>query len=98
MDAPLEAMDTSLYGFVGEVVHPRGMVSRPLTLGTTSLRKTCVLKFPVVDIPYAYNVFLGRPTLNTFRAVISTYHIKIKFLVIEGVGEAQPNALQARKC
>ncbi|KAL0439399.1 UNVERIFIED_CONTAM: hypothetical protein Slati_2422900 [Sesamum latifolium] len=26
-DVPLEAVDTSLYGFAGEVVHPRGMIS-----------------------------------------------------------------------
>ncbi|KAL0389155.1 UNVERIFIED_CONTAM: hypothetical protein Scaly_0272600 [Sesamum calycinum] len=51
-----------------------------------------------MDIASAYNVILGRPTLNTFRAVISTYHMKIKFPVIGGVGEAQANALQARKC
>ncbi|KAL0286929.1 UNVERIFIED_CONTAM: hypothetical protein Sangu_2716400 [Sesamum angustifolium] len=42
-DAPLEAIDTSLYGFAMEVVHPRGMVSLPLTLGITPLRKTCLL-------------------------------------------------------
>ncbi|KAL0296167.1 UNVERIFIED_CONTAM: hypothetical protein Sradi_6668800 [Sesamum radiatum] len=33
--APLEEVDTSLYGFAGEVVHPRRMVSLPLSLGTT---------------------------------------------------------------
>ncbi|KAL0449077.1 UNVERIFIED_CONTAM: hypothetical protein Slati_1464100 [Sesamum latifolium] len=32
-DAPLEAVDTSLFGFAGEVVHPRGMISLLLTLG-----------------------------------------------------------------
>ncbi|KAL0451512.1 UNVERIFIED_CONTAM: hypothetical protein Slati_1129300 [Sesamum latifolium] len=49
-DFPLKAVDTSLYGFAGEVVHPRGMISLPLTLGTSHLRKTCLLKFlfPVV--------------------------------------------------
>ncbi|KAL0439294.1 UNVERIFIED_CONTAM: hypothetical protein Slati_2412400 [Sesamum latifolium] len=36
-DAPLEAVDTSLYGFAGEVVHPRGMISLPLILGTFPL-------------------------------------------------------------
>ncbi|KAL0368912.1 UNVERIFIED_CONTAM: hypothetical protein Scaly_1110100 [Sesamum calycinum] len=96
--APLEAVDTFLYGFAAEVVHPRGMVSLPLTLGTTPLRKTCLLKFLVVDILSAYHIILGRPTLDTFRAVISTYHMKIKFPMIGGVGEAQANALQARKC
>ncbi|KAL0420785.1 UNVERIFIED_CONTAM: hypothetical protein Slati_3101400 [Sesamum latifolium] len=71
-DVPLETVDTSLYGFAGEVVHPRGMISLPLTLGTSPLRKTCLLKFLVVDIPSAYNVILGRPTLNAFRTIIST--------------------------
>ncbi|KAL0412101.1 UNVERIFIED_CONTAM: hypothetical protein Slati_3799800 [Sesamum latifolium] len=97
-DIPLEPVDTSLYGFAGEVVHSRGMISLPLTLGTFSLRKTCLLKFLVVDIPSAYNVILGRPTLNAFRVIISTYHMKIKFPVIGGVGEAQADILQARKC
>ncbi|KAL0336472.1 UNVERIFIED_CONTAM: hypothetical protein Sradi_4859100 [Sesamum radiatum] len=86
--APLEVVETSLYGFTGDVVHPRGMVSLPLTLGTTPLQKTCLLKFLVVDIPSAYNVILGRPMLNTFRAMISMYHMKIKFPVSGEVGEA----------
>ncbi|KAL0456594.1 UNVERIFIED_CONTAM: hypothetical protein Slati_0998600 [Sesamum latifolium] len=55
-------------------------------------------EFLVVDIPSAYNVILGRPTLNAFRAIISTYYMKIKFSVVGGVGEAQTDALQARKC
>ncbi|KAL0313348.1 UNVERIFIED_CONTAM: hypothetical protein Sradi_5734100 [Sesamum radiatum] len=28
-DVPLETVDTSLYGFAGEVVHPKGMISLP---------------------------------------------------------------------
>ncbi|KAL0430404.1 UNVERIFIED_CONTAM: hypothetical protein Sradi_0666400 [Sesamum radiatum] len=97
-DVPLERVDTLLYGFVGEVVHPRGMISLPPTLGTFPLRKTCLLRFLVVDIPSAYNIILGGPTLNAFRAIISTYHMKIKFPVVRGVGEAQANILQARRC
>ncbi|KAL0345723.1 UNVERIFIED_CONTAM: hypothetical protein Sradi_4403600 [Sesamum radiatum] len=97
-DVPLEAVDTSLYGFTGEVVHPKGIISLPLTLGTPPLRKTCLLKFLVVDIPSAYNVILGQPTLNAFRAIISIYQMKIKFPVAGGVGETQADVLQARKC
>ncbi|KAL0412063.1 UNVERIFIED_CONTAM: hypothetical protein Slati_3796000 [Sesamum latifolium] len=97
-DVTLETIDTSLYGFEGEVVHPRAMISLPLALGTIHLHRTCLLKFLLVDIPSAYNVILGRPKLNAFRAVISTYHIKIKFLVDGGVGEVQADTLQARKC
>ncbi|KAL0409689.1 UNVERIFIED_CONTAM: hypothetical protein Sradi_1903300 [Sesamum radiatum] len=97
-DVSLEKVNTSLYGFAGEVVHPRGMVSLPLTMGRGTTRKTCLLKFSVVDVPSAYNVILGRPTLNTFQAVISTYHMKIKFPTPWGVGEVQGDPLQSRKC
>ncbi|KAL2226722.1 UNVERIFIED_CONTAM: hypothetical protein Sindi_2030900 [Sesamum indicum] len=82
-DTPLEKVNTSLYGFAGEVVHPKGIVSLPLTLGTGVGQRTCLLRFLVVDTPSAYNVILGRPTLNAFQAVISTYHMKIKFPHLE---------------
>ncbi|KAL0411005.1 UNVERIFIED_CONTAM: Pro-Pol polyprotein [Sesamum latifolium] len=84
-DVSLEKVNTSLYGFAGEVVHPRGMVLLPLAMGRGTTRKTCLLKFLVVDVPSAYNVILGRPTLNTFQAVVSTYHMKIKFPTPGGV-------------
>ncbi|KAL0386195.1 UNVERIFIED_CONTAM: hypothetical protein Sradi_3013800 [Sesamum radiatum] len=74
------------------------MVSLPLTMGTGTTCKTCILKFLVVDVPSAYNVILGRPTLNTFQAVIFTYHIKIKFPTPSGIGEAQGDHLQSRRC
>ncbi|KAL0291609.1 UNVERIFIED_CONTAM: putative uncharacterized protein ART3 [Sesamum radiatum] len=57
-----------------------------------------MLKVLVVDVPFAYNVILGRPTLNTFQAVISTYHMKIKFLAPGGVGEVQGDPIQSHKC
>ncbi|KAL0416411.1 UNVERIFIED_CONTAM: hypothetical protein Slati_3473000 [Sesamum latifolium] len=92
-DTPLEEVNTSLYGFAGEVVHPRGLISLPLMLGAGPAQRTCVLKFLVVDVPSAYNVILGRPTLNMFQAVISMYHIKIKFPTPGGVGEVKGDPL-----
>ncbi|KAL0413036.1 UNVERIFIED_CONTAM: Transposon Ty3-G Gag-Pol polyprotein [Sesamum radiatum] len=88
-DVSLETVNTSLYGFVAEVVHPRGIVSHLLTMGAGTTRKTYVLKFLVVGVPFAYNVILGRPTLNAFQAIISIYYIKIKFPTPRGVGEVQ---------
>ncbi|KAL0404006.1 UNVERIFIED_CONTAM: hypothetical protein Sradi_2041400 [Sesamum radiatum] len=32
-DVPLKVVDTSLYGFAGEDVHSKGMISLPFTLG-----------------------------------------------------------------
>ncbi|KAL0448850.1 UNVERIFIED_CONTAM: hypothetical protein Slati_1441400 [Sesamum latifolium] len=65
--------------------------------GEGATRKTCMLKFLVVDVPSAYNVILGRPTLNAFQVVISIYHMKIKFPTPGGVGEVQGDHLQSRK-
>ncbi|KAL0401755.1 UNVERIFIED_CONTAM: hypothetical protein Slati_4205400 [Sesamum latifolium] len=92
-DVSLEKVNTSLYGFAGEVVHPRCMISLPLTMGAGTTRKTCMLKFLVVDVPSACNVILGRPTLTAFQAVISIYHMNLG-----GVGEVQGDHLQSRKC
>ncbi|KAL0456119.1 UNVERIFIED_CONTAM: hypothetical protein Slati_0951100 [Sesamum latifolium] len=61
-------------------------------------RRTFMLKFLMVDVPSAYNVILGRPTLNAFQAVISTYQTKIKFPTPSGVGKVQGDPLQSRKC
>ncbi|KAL0445763.1 UNVERIFIED_CONTAM: hypothetical protein Slati_1704200 [Sesamum latifolium] len=97
-DIPLEKVNTSLYGFAGEVVHPRGMILLPLILGTGHTRRTCMLKFLVVDLPSAYNAILGRPTLNAFHALIFMYHMKIKFSMPGGFGEVQGDPLQSRKC
>ncbi|KAL0363931.1 UNVERIFIED_CONTAM: hypothetical protein Sangu_0490700 [Sesamum angustifolium] len=94
-DIPLEKVNTFLYGFAGEVVHPRGMISLSLTLGTQALRKTCMLKFLVVDVSSAYNAILRRLTLNAFQIVISTYHMKIKFPAPGGVVEVQGYPLQS---
>ncbi|KAL0416470.1 UNVERIFIED_CONTAM: hypothetical protein Slati_3478900 [Sesamum latifolium] len=73
------------------------MILLPLTLGTGHTRRTCMLKFLVVDVPSAYNVILGRPTLNAFQVVISMYHMKIKFSTPGGLGEVQGDPLQSQR-
>ncbi|KAL0309212.1 UNVERIFIED_CONTAM: hypothetical protein Sradi_5863500 [Sesamum radiatum] len=93
-DIPWEAIDTFLYGFIGEVVHPMGTIDP----GNHTLLKTCLLKFLVVNIPSVYKVILGYPTLNAFQAIISTYHMKIIFSMTDEVDEVQIDPLQSRKC
>ncbi|KAL0457619.1 UNVERIFIED_CONTAM: hypothetical protein Slati_0389100 [Sesamum latifolium] len=55
----LQPVDTSFYGFAGEVVHPLGQISLPLSLGSEPTRRTRMFRFLVVDRPSAYNLILG---------------------------------------
>ena len=54
--------------------------------------------FLVVDCSSAYNAILGRPTLNSWKAMTSTYHLIIKFPTEYGVGEERKDQVVAREC
>jgi len=53
--------------------------------------------FVVIDCPSAYNAILGRPTLNLWKVVTSTYHLMIKFHTEYGVGEVRGDQVAARE-
>ena len=57
-----------------------------------------MVTFLVVDCPSAYNVIMGRTALNEFKAIPSTYHLKVKFPTPQGVGEARGDQQHAREC
>ena len=52
----------------------------------------------MVDCPSSYNVIIGRPTLNKWKAAISTYCLKVKFPTYSGVGEVKGDQVLAREC
>ena len=54
--------------------------------------------FFVVDCLSAYNAILGWPTLNSWKAATSTYHLMIKFLIEYGVGELRGSQVAAQEC
>ena len=54
--------------------------------------------FLVVDCSSTYNAILGRPTLNSWKAVTSTYHLMIKFPIENGVGEVKRDQVVAHEC
>ena len=49
-------------------------------------------------MPLVYNVIIGWPTLNKWKAATSTYCLKIKFLTDNGVGEVKGDQVLAREC
>ena len=51
-----------------------------------------------IDSSFTYNAILGRPTLNSWRAVTSTYHLMIKFPTKYGVREVRGNQMAVHEC
>ena len=52
----------------------------------------------MIDYPLSYNVIIGRPTLNSWKVATSTYCLKVKFLIENGVGEVKGDQVLAKEC
>jgi hypothetical protein len=89
---------TPLVGFGGSGIVPCGTLALSVSLGRKPHRTVKLIKFLVVETPFAYNAILGRPALNLFRAVVSTYHQKIKFPTDMGIGEIINDHCMAWDC
>nr|XP_009386119.1 PREDICTED: uncharacterized protein LOC103973313 [Musa acuminata subsp. malaccensis] len=91
-------MTIALTGFIEDSISPLGTTVLPITLGEELRMKTLMTAFMVVDLPSAYNVILGRSTLNRIQAVVSTYHRTIKFPTSTGIGGAWSDPRESRRC
>uniref|UniRef100_A0A2N9ESE1 Uncharacterized protein n=1 Tax=Fagus sylvatica TaxID=28930 RepID=A0A2N9ESE1_FAGSY len=94
----LKPIDIPLVGFTGDRVKPLGVVSLVIEAGTYPRQVRTSVEFLVVDCPSAYNVIIGRPTLNKLRAVTSTYHLLVRFPTEHGIGELKGDQATAREC
>ena len=94
----LEPVNVYIRGFSRERVLPLGSVQLVLTLGDPPCQATITVRFLIVEAPSAYNMLLGRPSLNAMRAVLSAYHMVIKFPTANGVGMVRGNQHISREC
>ncbi|XP_075661354.1 uncharacterized protein LOC142631143 [Castanea sativa] len=94
----LRPFDSPLVSFSGDRVYPKGIVTLKVIVGTYPKQLTCQLDFLVVDCPSSYNVIIGRPTLNRWKAATSTYCLKVKFPTEDGVDEVKGDQVLAREC
>ena len=60
-----------------------------LVVGAYPQQVTRNVNFLIVDCSKSYNAIIGKPTLNNWKAVTSTYHLLVKFPTEYGVGEVQ---------
>ena len=79
-------------------VQPVGIVTLSVVVGAYPQQVTRDLNFLVVDCSSSYNAIIGRPTLNSLKAVTSTYHLSVKFPTEHRVGQVQGDQLAAREC
>ena len=77
-------------------VQPVGTITLPMVVGAYPQQVTKDMNFLVVDCSSSYNAIIERPTLNSLKAVTSTYHLSIKFPTEYGVGQVQGDQLATR--
>nr|XP_025616499.1 uncharacterized protein LOC112708784 [Arachis hypogaea] len=95
----LQPYSGDLVGFSGERVPVLGSAWLQTTLGEPPLSRTQDIQYLIVDCFSPYNVILGRPFLNKFAAIVSTYHLCVKFPVQDNrVATIHGDLQEARQC
>ena len=91
-------VNSPLVGFGGMKVQPVGTITLPMMVGSYPQQITKEVNFLVVDCSSSYNVIIGRPTLNNWKAVTSIYRLSVKFPTGYGIRKVQGDQLATRKC
>ena len=91
-------VNSPLVGFGGMKVQPVGTVTLPMVVRAYLQQITKEVNFLVVYCSSSYNAIIGRPTLNSWKAVTSTYRLLVKFIIEYVVRQAQGDQLALREC
>ena len=94
----LRPVNAPLVGFEGMKVQLVGTITLPIVVEAYPQQLAKEVNFLVVDCSSSYNVIIGRPTLNSWKAVTSTYHLSVKFPTDYRIGQVQGDQLAAREC
>ncbi|XP_025703987.1 uncharacterized protein [Arachis hypogaea] len=98
-DKLIQPSSGELIGFSGERVPIMGHIWLKTTMGEIPMSKSIDIQFLIVNCYSPYNIILGRPALNIFRAVVSTLHLCVKFPVLENkIATVYADHQEARQC
>ncbi|XP_057756528.1 uncharacterized protein LOC130975809 [Arachis stenosperma] len=98
-ESDLKNHQHGVIGLGDNYIKPDGMISLPICLGTGDTRKSIMADFVVLRDSTAYNIILGRKTINEFSAVICTKFLTMKFITNKGtVGSIRRDLETAVAC
>ncbi|RDX61810.1 Retrovirus-related Pol polyprotein, partial [Mucuna pruriens] len=87
-----------LYGFSGERVPIKGTVEIETIFGEGNNAKMILVVYTVIEAESSYNIIMGRPALNRLKAIVSTYHLCMKYPTNGGVGAIWADSSMAKRC
>ena len=68
-----------IVGFLGERLNTKGYIDFLTKFRTRRMTRTVKIRYLIVYAYTSYNILLGRPLLNMLGAVVSIYHLAMKF-------------------
>ncbi|XP_021856319.1 uncharacterized protein [Spinacia oleracea] len=95
----IESIHYPIIGFGGSIIHPVGVINLSVRIGGRKDGRKMVVDFLIVKDLTAYNVILGRPTLNKIKAIVVTHLMLLKYVCDDGaIGTIHGDQQQARDC
>ncbi|XP_057746100.1 uncharacterized protein LOC130965349 [Arachis stenosperma] len=84
MDADLTTHRHGVIGLGDHFIKPDGVISLPISVGQVQGRRSAMAEFVILRDSTAYNIILGRKTINDFEAIINTKLLVMKFVTDDG--------------
>ncbi|XP_057754925.1 uncharacterized protein LOC130974175 [Arachis stenosperma] len=83
-DADLTTHQHGVIGLGDHFIKPDGVISLPISVGQMQGRRSAMAEFVILRDSTAYNIILGRKTINDFEAIINTKLLVMKFVTDDG--------------
>ncbi|XP_057719540.1 uncharacterized protein LOC130933966 [Arachis stenosperma] len=83
-DADLTTHQHGVIGLGDHFIEPDGVISLPISVGQTQGRRSAMAEFVILRDSTAYNIILGRKTINDVEAIINTKLLVMKFVTNDG--------------
>nr|XP_025673928.1 uncharacterized protein LOC112773098 [Arachis hypogaea] len=83
-DADLSTHQHGVIGLGDHFIKPDGVISLPIFVGQAQGRRSAMAEFVVLRDSTAYNIILGRKTINDVEAIINTKLLVMKFVTDDG--------------